>query len=92
MIYVERPLFAVLPLVLVLWQVAVYAFGKRKPLTGMLAFIGVGVAVVGHAAAITVILLMGGTLSDALLLVLLSGVVSLVLSEKPTDGAGRDER
>ena len=92
MIYVERPLFAVLPLVLALWQVAVYAFGKRKPLTGIFAFVGVGVAVVGHAAAITVILLMGGTLSDALLLVLFSGVVSLVLSEIPTDGAGRDER
>lgn len=84
MIYVEQPVFALIPLFLLLWQVAVYALRKHVPFSALFDTLLTGVGAVGHAVAIAVILLSGGTLSDALLLVLCTGALALALSPKPT--------
>jgi hypothetical protein len=82
LIYISKPLFILFPLFLVAWQVFLYFLKKKTTLSSLAEIILSGVGVVGHAVAITVILLGGGTLSDALVLVLLSGAVSLALSPK----------
>ncbi len=84
MIYVERPVFALAPLVLLLWQAVLYVLCKRGRCSALVDTLLTGVGAVGHAVAIAVILLAGGTLSDVLLLVLFSGALALALSPKPT--------
>ena len=82
MIYFEKPLFILLPLILSLWQIAVYLLKKKASLTPFKSIILDGIGAIGHAVAITIILMNDGTLSDALLLVLLSGTLALFLSPK----------
>ncbi len=84
MIYVEQPLFAAIPLILLAWQVLLYLLRRRVRLSATVDILLTGVGLLGHAVAITVILLGGGTLSDALLTVLFSGALALALSPKPT--------
>ncbi len=83
MIYVERPVFALFPLALLLWQVLVFVLRKHVRFPSLVDTLLTGVGLVGHAAAVSVILLGGGALSDALLLVLGSGTLALALSPKP---------
>lgn len=83
MIYVERPVFALFPLLLLLWQVGLYVLRKHVRCSALVDTLLTGIGVVGHAVAITVILLSGGALSDVLLLVLGSGALALTLSPKP---------
>lgn len=89
MIYVEQPLFAAIPLVLLAWQVLLYLLRRRVRLSATVDILLTGIGLLGHAVAITVLLLGGGTLSDALLTVLCSSALALALSPKPTK---EDER
>lgn len=84
MVYFERPIFVLLPIVLLAWKLFYFFIKKKKELSPFIDTILVSIGVVGHAAAITIILLGGGTLSDALVLVLLSCALSLILSPKET--------
>ncbi len=83
MIYVERPVFALFPLVLLLWQAVLYVLRKHVRHSALVDTLLTGVGAVGHAVAIAVILLSGGALTDVLLLVLGSGALTLALSPKP---------
>lgn len=84
MIYIERPVFALFPLLLLLWQVVLYVLRKHGRCSALVDTLLTGVGAVGHAVAITTILLSGGALADVLLLVLCSGALALALSPKPT--------
>ena len=83
MLYYEQPIFALFPIILSLWQILVYFLNKKTPFSSFIILILSGITVVAHAISITVVLMNNGTLYDALLLVLLSGTVSLFLSPKP---------
>lgn len=82
MLYYEQPVFVLLPMILLFWQIFVYFLNKKTHILPFVELLLSGIGAVGHAVAILVILMNGGTLSDALLLVLLSGTVSLFLSPK----------
>ena len=81
-LYYEQPVFLLFPIVLSLWQILAYILKKKIHFVGFCNLIFSGISVIGHAAAITIIFINGGTLYDALLLVLLSSVISLFLSPK----------
>lgn len=81
-LYYEQPIFLLFPIVLSLWQILAYILKNKIHFVSFCNLIFSGISVIGHAAAITVILMNGGTLYDALLLCLLSGVISLFLSPK----------
>lgn len=83
LIYIAKPLFVLFPLLLVAWQVFLFLLRKKNTLSSLTEVILTGIGALAHAAAITVILLYSGTLSDVLVLVLLSGAVSLLLSPTP---------
>lgn len=91
MVYYNQPVFLLFPILLIFWQFFVYWLKKKIQISPLADTILASIGVVGHAAAITVILLNGGTLSDALILVLLSGTVSLFLSPKPNKTANNQE-
>jgi len=82
-IFIEKPFFLIFPIALLLLQIAIFVLNKKNKGTAFISTLLVSVCLVGHAVAVTVILLFGGTLSDALLLVLFSGALSLLLSPKP---------
>ena len=82
MLYYEQPVFVLFPILLSVWQIAVYFIKKKIHFSYLGDLIVSCICVVGHAAAITVILMNGGTFYHTLLLVLLSGVISLFLSPK----------
>lgn len=83
MLYYKQPIFLLFPIVLLSWQIIVYFLKKKKNFSSTIDLVLSGIGVVGHAAAITIIFINDGTLSDALLLVLLSSMLSLFLSPKP---------
>ena len=83
MLYYKQPIFLLFPIALLSWQIVVCCLKKKKSFSSAIDLILSGAGVTAHAAAITVILMNSGTLSDALLLVLLSGALSLFLSPKP---------
>ena len=83
MLYYEQPIFALFPIILSLWQILVYFLNKKMQFSSISNLILSGITVVAHAISITVVLMNNGTLYDALLLVLLSGAISLFLSPKP---------
>ncbi len=83
MIYCEQPVFVLCPILLLAWQIATYWLKKNRRISPLADTVLTGIGAVGHAAAVTAILLGDGTLSDVLLLVLLSGTLSLLLSPKP---------
>ncbi len=83
MVYFEKPVFILFPILLLAWQILVYFINKKIKALDLANLIFNGIGIVAHAIAITVILMNGGSLSDVLLLVLLSGVFSLLLSPKP---------
>lgn len=85
MIYFEKPIFLLFPILLSFWQIFVYFLKKKRQVSSFLNILLTSISVVGHAVAISVILLNDGTLSDALLLVLVSGALSLILSQKPNE-------
>jgi ABC-type enterobactin transport system permease subunit len=85
MIYFEQPLFVLFPVFLIFWQLFLYFLNKKTTVAPIPQIILTGIGVVAHAVAITVILLFGGTLSDVLVLVLLTGSLSLVLSPNPKE-------
>ncbi len=93
MVYYEQPAFVLFPILLLSWQVFCYWLRKELPLSALVDVALTGIGVVGHAVAISVILLNDGTLSDVLLLALLSGALSLFLSPKPnqTDNMTEEE-
>ncbi len=82
MVYFEKPVFILFPILLLAWLFFVYCF-KKKIKTSAFADIALtSIGAVGHMLAISAILMNGGSLSDVLLLVLLSGALSLFLSPK----------
>ncbi len=85
MIYFEQPLFVLFPVLLLALQIFTFLLNKKRKLSALLNTILAGIGVLGHAVAITLILLFGGTLSDVLVLVLLTGALSLVLSPNPKE-------
>lgn len=91
MIYCEQPIFALFPILLLLWQIFTYWLKRKKQISSPLDITLTGIGVVGHTTAISVILLNNGTLSDVLLLVLLSGAFSLLLSPKPNKISSKTE-
>ena len=82
MLYYEQPVFILFPVVLLVWQLAVYFLKKKLRISLIADILLTALTVVAHAIIITVIFINEGTLSDALALVLLSGVFSLLLSPK----------
>jgi hypothetical protein len=90
MLYIEKPIFILLPIILSAWQILVYFINKKINLSDLVNLILNGIAVVGHAVAIFVIFMSGGDLYDALAIVLLSGALSLLLSPK-ADAVGKEE-
>ena len=82
MLYFEKPIFILLPVLLLVWQLAVYLLKKKLKMSLIADFLLTAFTVVAHAASITVIFINEGALSDALALVLLSGVFSLLFSPK----------
>ena len=85
MIYFEQPIFVLFPVFLIAWQLFLYFLNKKTAVAPIPQIILTGIGVVAHTVAITVILLFGGTLSDVLVLVLLTGALSLVLSPNPKE-------
>ncbi len=95
LVYLEKPILILFPVILLAWQLLVYLLSKKKKFSFFVNTLLTGVSTMGHAIAITVILMSGGTLSDALILVLLSGTFSLILSEKvgnASDKADKEEK
>ena len=90
MLYIEKPIFILLPIILSAWQILVYFINKKINLSDLVNLILNGIAVVGHSVAIFVIFMSGGDLYDALAIVLLSGALSLLLSPK-ADAVGKEE-
>lgn len=90
MLYIEKPIFILLPIILSAWQILVYFISKKIKLSDLVNLILNGIAVVGHAVAIFVIFMSGGDLYDVLAIVLLSGALSLLLSPK-ADAVGKEE-
>lgn len=90
MLYIEKPIFILLPIILSAWQILVYFINKKINLSDLVNLILNGIAVVGHAVGIFVIFMSGGDLYDALAIVLLSGALSLLLSPK-ADAVGKEE-
>lgn len=90
MLYIEKPIFILLPIILSAWQILVYFINKKINLSDLVNLILNGIAVVGHAVAIFLIFMSGGDLYDALAIVLLSGALSLLLSPK-ADAVGKEE-
>lgn len=82
MLYYEKPIFILLPIIFLLWQTLVYILNKKTNIAPNVNLIFSGIGVVGHAVAIFVIFMNNGSLLDALLLVLLSGAFALFLSPK----------
>lgn len=80
LVYFEHPMFILFPTTLLAWQFFLYFLKKKTALSQIMEILLTGIGAVGHAVAITIILLFGGTLSDVLVLVLLSSVLSLLLS------------
>ena len=91
MIYCEQPIFVLFPILLLLWQIFTYWLKRKKQISSPLDITLTGIGVVGHTTAISVILLNNGTLSDVLLLVLLSGAFSLLLSPQPNKTSSKTE-
>ncbi len=91
MVYLEQPLFILFPILLLAWQLFVYCMKKKTKISLLVYNMLTSVSVIGHAVAITVILINGGTLSDVLLLVLLSSTLSLFLSPKPNATANKSD-
>lgn len=91
MVYYERPVFVLFPILLLFWQVVAYCLKKKRRVSSLTDTLLTGIGAVGHAAAITLILLSDGTLSDVLLLVLASGALSLLLSPTPNKAADKTE-
>ncbi len=91
MLFYKQPIYLLFPIILLLWQLIIYFLNKKINLSGAAKIIITAIGVVGHVVAITVILL-NGTLSDALLLVLLSTALSLFLSPNPKTLADREEK
>ena len=83
MLYLKQPLFLLFPIVLVFWQLLTYYLKIKIHISLKTEFFLTVIGVLLHTISITVILLNNGSLSDVLLLVLLSGVLSLLLSPKP---------
>ncbi len=83
MVYFEHPLFALFPILLLAWQFFLYFLKKKATLSQILELLLTSIGIMGHAVAITVFLLFDGTLSDVLVLVLLSATLSLILSPNP---------
>ena len=83
MVYYEQPVLVLFPILLLLWQVFCYWLKKRIQISSLADIALTGIGVAGHAVAICVILLNDGSLSDVLLLVLLSSAVALLLSPNP---------
>ena len=91
MIYCEQPVFVLFPVLLTVFQIVLVWLDRKKRVSSTVHAVLTGICLVGHAAAIAVILLYGGTLSDVLLLVLLSGTVALCLSPTPNKTADTTE-
>ena len=87
MLYFKQPIFLLLPVILLTWILLTCLLKRKNKLSKSAEIIMAAIGVVFHAAAITVILLKG-TLSDALLLVLLSSALTLFLSPNPQKVAG----
>lgn len=92
LVYLEKPILILFPVILLAWQFLVYLLSKKKKFSFFVNALLIGVSTVGHAIAITVILMSGGTLSDALILVLLSGTFSLILSEKVGNASSKADK
>lgn len=84
-VYFGKPLLLLVPLVLLLLLVLLRILKMPGWLTAVTA--------AAHAAGITVLLLSGGDMTDVLVLVLVSGLVTLLLSpvpaQKKKEGDGR---
>lgn len=91
MVYFEHPLFILFPIFLLLWQIFVFLLKKRINISSIVYTLLTSVSVICHAIAISVILIKDGTLADALLLVLLSGTLTLLLSPKQNETANIKE-
>ena len=91
MLFYKQPIYLLFPILLLLWQLLAYFLNKKINLSGVVKILITAIGAIGHVVAITVILL-NGTLSDALLLVLLSTALSLFLSPNPKNPANSTER
>ncbi len=81
-IYFEKPILLVIPIVLLIWQ-AVSHFIFKKSGTKTLTHILSGVNAALHAIGLSIIMISGGTLEDALVLVLASGLLTIALCPVP---------
>lgn len=91
MLFYKQPIYLLFPILLLLWQLIIYFLNKKINLSGVVKILITAIGAIGHVVAITVILL-NGTLSDALLLVLPSTALSLFLSPNPNNSANNTER
>lgn len=91
MLFYKQPMYLLFPILLLLWQLIIYFLNKKINLSGVVKILITAIGAIGHVVAITVILL-NGTLSDALLLVLPSTALSLFLSPNPNNSANNTER
>ena len=91
MLFYKQPIYLLFPILLLLWQLLAYFLNKKINLSGVVKILITAIGAIGHVVAITVILL-NGTLSDALLLVLPSTALSLFLSPNPNNSANNTER
>ena len=90
--YLKQPLFLLLPVLLLLFQVIIYLLSKKDVVSLAVNKLLNYLCVAAHAAAISLILLLGGRLYDALILVLASALLSLFLSPKPNKTEKREDK
>lgn len=91
-IYLKQPIFLLLPILLSLFQIIIYFLSRNDVVSPFVNKMLTYVCVAAHAAAISLILLLGGTLYDALILVLISALLSLLLSPEPDKSDKGEEK
>ncbi len=84
-IYFEKPILLIIPIVLLAWQIAShFASVKLQSSKNAVLLIG-GFNAALHAVGITILMLMGGTMNDVLVMVLLTGFTAILLCPKPAE-------
>ena len=92
MIYLKQPFFLLLPILLSLFQIIIYFLSKKGTVSPFIKKLLTYACVAAHAVAISLTLLLGGTLYDALILVLISALLSLLLSPEPDKSDKGEEK
>jgi len=92
MIYLEKPVLLLLPVLLLFWQILSHFLIPKLSAIRFAESVCTGIGILAHAVSITILLFAGSSLQDVLILVLLSGTVTLALCPKPETGTDKEDK